>query len=467
MAFAAGGELTGQLHLKAAEQYLRSGHMDDGFAALARGLAPLGLSLPRTRPQALASLIMRRAHLRLRGLRYRERAPSDIPDAELARIAACYSVAASLVAADNVLGADFQTRNLLWALDAGDPYRIARAFAVEASYAAIRGIPGRARAEQLLGLAERLAVRIGHPHALGLVDGFRGVLGLSIGDWQSAREHCKRAQSTLRERCLGVAWELDAIELVHLWVVLNQGELAELARRVPPLLHDAEERGDRFLATSVRTSIVPFLSLAADQPMEARYEGARAAHEWSSTGFHKPHFDFLFYDAQIDLYLGEAKNARARIARSWPAVRASMLTKNQSVRIVAFDVRARCAIAAASTAHGQAREGMLRDAERDMRRVRREIAPWSRGWADLLAAGIAAVRGHHEAAAALARDAVRHCEAADTRLFAAAARRCLGDLLRGDEGRQLIAAADAWMTGQGIRNPARMTAILAPGFPGG
>ncbi len=52
-------------------------------------------------------------------------------------------------------------------------------------------------------------------------------------------------------------------------------------------------------------------------------------------------------------------------------------------------------------------------------------------------------------------------------LYEAAARRRLGELLRGDEGRRMIAAADAWMTEQAIRNPARMAAALAPGFPGG
>ena len=47
----------------------------------------------------------------------------------------------------------------------------------------------------------------------------------------------------------------------------------------------------------------------------------------------------------------------------------------------------------------------------------------------------------------------------------AAARRGLGQLIGGGRGRELIAAADAWLTGQGVRNPARMAAVFAPGFP--
>jgi eukaryotic-like serine/threonine-protein kinase len=49
-------------------------------------------------------------------------------------------------------------------------------------------------------------------------------------------------------------------------------------------------------------------------------------------------------------------------------------------------------------------------------------------------------------------------------LFAASARRQLGESRGGDEGRVLIEQADAWMRAQSIRNPARMATCLAPGF---
>jgi hypothetical protein len=50
-------------------------------------------------------------------------------------------------------------------------------------------------------------------------------------------------------------------------------------------------------------------------------------------------------------------------------------------------------------------------------------------------------------------------------LYAAVARRRLGELQGGNEGRQVASEADGWMTGQRIRNPRRFARMLAPGFP--
>ena len=61
--------------------------------------------------------------------------------------------------------------------------------------------------------------------------------------------------------------------------------------------------------------------------------------------------------------------------------------------------------------------------------------------------------------------AEEECRRADMWLHAAVARRRRGQLLGGDEGRALIADADAWMAGEGVKNPERMCAALAPFTP--
>ena len=60
--------------------------------------------------------------------------------------------------------------------------------------------------------------------------------------------------------------------------------------------------------------------------------------------------------------------------------------------------------------------------------------------------------------------AVTAFERADMTSHAAAARRRLGGLQDDERGRALVAEADAWMAAHGIRNPARMARMIAPGF---
>ena len=107
---------------------------------------------------------------------------------------------------------------------------------------------------------------------------------------------------------------------------------------------------------------------------------------------------------------------------------------------------------------------IARACARDMAAAR---MPWSTPLADLVLAAVDACSAPANRSRAIERleRAVPALDAADDALFAAAARRRLGELLAGERGASLIATADAWMRGQGITNPAGVTRMLAPGFP--
>jgi hypothetical protein len=83
----------------------------------------------------------------------------------------------------------------------------------------------------------------------------------------------------------------------------------------------------------------------------------------------------------------------------------------------------------------------------------------------LIRAAVASIRGEEWAAIRFLTEAVPGFEASDQPLFAAAARRRLGELKGGEEGRVLVSQANEWMTSRSIQNPSRMTACYAPGFP--
>ena len=154
---------------------------------------------------------------------------------------------------DVIAGADFQTRNLLMALRAGEPFRLARALAWQAAHTSNFGCAAWPRTAKLLDAAQSLAQRINHPHALGITTLSGGVAEFTTGRWRNARTCLERAEGILRDRCTGVAWELDTAHTFTLWSLFYLGELAEMSRRSARLLKEAQERGDLYAVTTLGT----------------------------------------------------------------------------------------------------------------------------------------------------------------------------------------------------------------------
>jgi hypothetical protein len=120
-------------------------------------LREIGMSMPSTPRRALVSLLWRRALIRLRGLRFRERDQSQISPEALTRIDTCWSLAHALGFVNTILAADFEARTLLLAIHAGEPTRLVRNLTMEAAYQSFRGAPSRARVATLLSVLTGIA----------------------------------------------------------------------------------------------------------------------------------------------------------------------------------------------------------------------------------------------------------------------------------------------------------------------
>jgi hypothetical protein len=88
---------------------------------------------------------------------------------------------------------------------------------------------------------------------------------------------------------------------------------------------------------------------------------------------------------------------------------------------------------------------------------------WTQPLAAMIQAGVASARDRRAEAATLLRAAIEQLEATEMAMHAAAARYQLGSLIGGDEGEMLTARAERAMTTEGVRVPARLAAMLAPG----
>jgi serine/threonine protein kinase len=463
LAAATGAETAEALELqrRAGLQFLISGHVDEGLATLRTVLGAVGLRLCRTPREGLWSLVLRRLQLRLRGLNFRPRDAAQVPAEAVRRIDVCWSAAIGLSMVDTVQGAYFQTRGLLFALRAGEPFHLARALALEAGHVSSGGGRTRQRTARLIAAAEALARQVGQPYLLALVTLVKGIAAALAGDWPNGRALCDEAEAVLRGACTGVVWERETAQRFALWPLMFMGEVNEMARRVPVLLQEAQERDDLYAATSLSLVLRPFLRLAADEPGRAREEVRAAIARWSQQSFHVQHMNHLHDEAVIDLYEGNGPAAWRRLTDSWPVLVRGHFLRVQQVRIFLTHLRARAALAAAAAAADPG--PLLRAAEEEAGRLRRERMPWADALAQLVLAGVSLGRGDLEKARGLLRAAIAGCDATAMRLHAAAARRCLGRVLGGDEGPALVAEAEAWMAGQGIRNPERMTALLVPG----
>src|SRR5882724_2192119 len=180
---ASGSRQSLALQQRAGAQLLTGGHIDEGLEVFRVVLETAGFKLAQGPKRALLSLILRRLWIRMRGLEFIERNASDIPEADLARIDICWTVAAGLGAVDFIHSADFQSRHLLLALRAGEPYRVSRAISFEAAQAASNRGGGRARGVRLLRLAKVLAKKVDHPHAIGMALWADGLSAYLTGHW--------------------------------------------------------------------------------------------------------------------------------------------------------------------------------------------------------------------------------------------------------------------------------------------
>ena len=134
----------------------------------------------------------------------------------------------------------------------------------------------------------------------------------------------------------------------------------------------------------------------------------------------------------------------------------------QLIRIEAWYLRARAALLVAAT--GTETRRFLRVARQSTRRIARERMPWSDPIASLLTAAIAHLEDRPDTACEHLAAALQGFERADMKLYAAVARRCLGQLMGGPTSEQYLREADEWMATQDIVKPSRMTQLIAPGF---
>ncbi len=440
-----------ELLRRAAEQLLRCGAITEGIGLARELLAEHGLSYPESRNAVLASAMWQKARLKLRGHRFVERSPQEIDADAVIRTDVCWTLSACLIAIDVIRAADYQTRHLRYALDLGEPYRIARGFALEAVLQAMEGGRARDRAEGLAVRASEIAARIDHPHALGWAKSSLAIVDWCAARWRKALQRSTEALTILRTRSPESIWE---IALLEIWFknrsLFFLGELEEFVAEATSCNQRAEDRGDQLTLTTSQSVGMANVFLIAGKPQEARTISSQGISLWDDQdAWRFQHQEDLRAQVLCDLYEGDAKRAIDRIDKNWDALKGSMLLRAENERIQSLSLYALASLHA----------GDARAFARWQRKLAREKNPWGKTLQVALHAGRLALT-HDDAAATAYEEAAIQFETLDMPLYAAAARRRRGEILGGEQGTTLVREVDTLLRQKGVAEPERWARLL-------
>ncbi len=450
-------------HRRAAEQLLFSGRLAQGVEALERVLAEIDEQLASSPRSALTSLLWQRARLRLRGLRFTERAEDDIDPRERNRLDVYRTVTQGLGFADNIRAADFQSRHLRLALALGEPARLVCALSMEAFFLASQ-LARRGR--RLAALASEVAERDGAPlsRAYALF-AQTGVSYFMDNDWSTALECLLESERLLREHTQSAGFQTDTLRIFRCFCYMQQGDMVRLSRWVPTYISEAERRGDIYAQVSLRSRLLlPWL--VAGDPDGAQRELDKAFAAWVpwTEGFSVPHFYGLHSLCEIALYRDQPEVAAAAMAEQLGPLRRSFLLRVPLVRAELDYARVRLCIAGAARAKGQKRAEKLSEARVVARRLARNRIPVARGWSALARAGIARLEGNDDRALRELDSAIAALTEREQAMLTHAARLHRAALIGGQSGADERQQALSWMSDQGIAEPDTLCRMLVAGW---
>jgi tetratricopeptide (TPR) repeat protein len=456
---------TFDLRRRAAEEYMCSGHLAEGETVLREVLASIDVSYPKSTGAALGSVLYNRMVLQLRGLSFERKEEAACAEGSLRRVDALCSAASAFAMIDPFVAASFHARHMLAALRLGEPFRVSRALSMYTINVAVGGTTKREQAQKQRAMnRELMAQQPAHPFLEGMAHGMDGFCEYFLGEWDKAKEELVRAEKVLREQCLGASYELRVVQMLLCRTEVFQGDFASLARRAPEYLREAEDKSDHYASVALLASAGYLLQLAAGDVEAAERAVGRAEERLSADKFQLPHFYCQAARMQLELYRGDAAAAHARWLETFPKAKKNKLFFVQSTHILTLEHRARAALALA-TARAGVDASLLAQVEADVRALEGFAVPWASALATLLQAGVALAREDREAGAARLGAAVKALEATGMRLYAAAALLRLGQLTGGAAGQGQVTHAATFMQRQGIREPERMAAMLAPAGP--
>jgi hypothetical protein len=450
------GEAALEARQRAAEQYLRAGHVAEALETFGPVLREANLDLPRTPKTALMSLLYHRAKFKLRGRGFRERAESEIPPEELHRIDLCWTLGNGLSGIDLVRSARYHASSLLLSLDSGEPYRVTRALAMQAVMKSLESAEGARHAQVMALEARALGEKSGDPGAVGWAASSQAIVAWGNSELQACVSFCDEAMSLLRERSAQHYREIGSLQV---WFALHSlfllGDIKHFEERAPACAREAEARGDRYTLSTVRAYDMPVLWAIRDRPEDGRREADAAIEPWPAGSWYHQHWARLRAHCLLDLYSGDGARVNERTKLGRPLMQRSMQLRIRTLRIELNYLEGRGALSGALSEPSPRLLAVVREKAAALDAEKSGLAT---AYAGILRAGLGGLAGGEQARDAFVA-ARAELSAMSMPLHVAAADHRLAELSGDTRARD---AAAERLSALGVAAPARFIDMLVP-----
>ncbi len=451
-----------------AEQLLLCGHLQAGQRALEVVLGTVGIHRARTEFTALLSSLVTKLWLRWRGVAFHRTAAESVDHGSLEVLDCLWAAVRGYMFINPPFGMDFQARYAMLALRIGEPFRVARALAAEASTSAATARTPSAYALALdrLKAAETIAESLGDTFSVAHVKSHGSVVRFTGGELKEAYRLAVEAETLYTEQCVGVTWYLVVIRRNLIWTTYYLGELSELQRRASAYFADADRRGDIWALAAFGLGVAALAPVFGDDLDSGRKLVEDTMRRLPKTRFGSQDLHALIALTHMDLYEGKGAQAWERVQTALGPLKKSMLLHVRYVYIDTHHLLGRSALSYASTLPSGSAEHkrLLQAAARSADALSRLRFVWADGLASMIRGGIASLQGRGGRARELAHDAASAFDACSTGAYAAAARWREGALEGGEAGESLTRASREFMTSKQVKRPEAMLEMLAPGY---
>lgn len=454
-----------ELQSRATEQLLRSGQISESYRVMGEVLGEIGLKFCETPQQAIMSYLFQNTVNYFRGIRFREKDPSEISRKDMARLKVLWYICLGLSLIDTIRMIPLLAKFWRYALKTGEIKQISGALILDASMKAALGGRYIQRARQTLLEAEALARKSDTKRLQGLALSARGMIEYFSGSWQAAIHEFLRAEELLTSHCPGATFELATARLFLCFSLLHHGDIPDLIRRFRRYLRYAYQIGDNFLITNLNTRL-NICYLFHDKPESARRALDSALHTWPDNSVTVQHFYHLFAQCEYLLYQDEPLQAHELLKASVPVLRKALLLKIQIIRVEILQLEGRVLLALLSILDNENRKKKLRQRLKILyQKISQEDLIYATAWANYLKAGYIWQKKEISIVSFLpiVEHTIRQLEAADLKLYSQYMKRVQNtlhrDAISGEKDE-----TEEWLRNQGITSLDAVARIYVPGF---